>query len=42
MAGPVDDPSTWTKTWTFALPLTVDNTPLRRMMHEGNYGLRNS
>jgi hypothetical protein len=38
----VDDPSTWTKPWTFALPLTVDNTPLPAYeCHEGNYGLRN-
>ena len=38
----VDDPSTWTKPWTFALPLTVDHTPLPAYeCHEGNYGLRN-
>jgi hypothetical protein len=38
----VDDPQTWTKAWTFAMPLTRDNTPLPSYeCHEGNYGLRN-
>jgi hypothetical protein len=38
----VDDPQTWTKPWTFAMPLTRDNTPLPTYeCHEGNYGLRN-
>ena len=39
----VDDPSTWTRPWTFMLPLTLD--PSQRIFeyacHEGNYGLRN-
>jgi len=39
----VDDPTTWTKPWTFSLPLTVN--PSELMMpyecHEGNYGLKN-
>ena len=39
----VDDPTTWTKPWTFSLPLTVN--PSEPMMpyecHEGNYGLKN-
>jgi hypothetical protein len=38
----VDDPQTWTRSWTFAMPLTRDSTPLPTYeCHEGNYGLRN-
>ena len=38
----VDDPTTWTKPWTFSLPLTADPNPLPLYeCHEGNYGLRN-
>jgi hypothetical protein len=38
----VDDPETWTRPWTFTLPLTVDDVPLPSYeCHEGNYGLRN-
>ena len=39
----VDDPSTWTKPWTFSMPLTQDETePLMPYeCHEGNYGLKN-
>jgi hypothetical protein len=38
----VDDPSTWTKPWTFSLPLTADPNPLPLYeCHEGNYGLQN-
>lgn len=39
----VEDPTTWTKPWTFGLPLTQDDTePLQLYeCHEGNYGLRN-
>jgi hypothetical protein len=39
----IDDPSTWTKPWTFSLPLTLnDNEPVYEYAcHEGNYGLRN-
>jgi hypothetical protein len=38
----VDDAQTWTKPWTFAMPLTRDTTPLPAYeCHEGNYGLRN-
>jgi hypothetical protein len=39
----IDDPSTWTKRWTFSLPLTVnDSEPVYEYAcHEGNYGLRN-
>ena len=38
----VDDPTTWTRPWTFAMPLTVDDRPFPAYeCHEGNYGLRN-
>jgi hypothetical protein len=39
----VDDPKTWTKPWTFAMPLTRDATQpvLEYGCHEGNLGLRN-
>jgi hypothetical protein len=38
----VDDPTTWTRSWTFALPLTADPNPLPLYeCHEGNYGLKN-
>jgi hypothetical protein len=39
----VDDPSTWTRPWTFSMPLTEnDAEPLMPYeCHEGNYGLRN-
>jgi hypothetical protein len=38
----VEDPETWTRPWTFTLPLTVDDVPLPSYeCHEGNYGLRN-
>ena len=38
----IDDPSTWTRPWTFSLPLTSDNVPLPAYeCHEGNYGLPN-
>ena len=39
----VDDPSTWTRSWTFAVPLTVnDREPVfEYACHEGNYGLKN-
>ena len=39
----VDDPSTWTRPWTFAMPLTMDESQpvLEYGCHEGNYGLRN-
>jgi hypothetical protein len=38
----VDDAQTWTRPWTFAMPLTRDSTPLPAYeCHEGNYGLRN-
>ena len=39
----VDDPSTWTKPWTFSMPLTQDETEpqMPYECHEGNYGLKN-
>jgi hypothetical protein len=38
----IDDPGTWTKPWTFSLPLTADPNPVPHYeCHEGNYGLRN-
>jgi hypothetical protein len=39
----VDDPATWTRPWTFAMPLTLnDGEPLMPYeCHEGNYGLKN-
>lgn len=38
----VEDPQTWTRPWTFALPLTADDNPVPSYeCHEGNYGLKN-
>jgi hypothetical protein len=40
----VDDPSTWTRPWTFAMTLTkkdASQRPFEYACHEGNYGLRN-
>jgi hypothetical protein len=39
----VEDPSTWVRPWTFAMPLTLDNTePLFDYeCHEGNYAMSN-
>jgi len=39
----IDDPQTWTKQWSFAMPLTMDDKQpvLEYSCHEGNYGLRN-
>ena len=39
----VDDPSTWTRPWTFSMPLTQDETQpvLEYSCHEGNLGLAN-
>lgn len=39
----VEDPLTWTRPWTFAMPLTVDPSQpvLEYGCHEGNYGLAN-
>jgi hypothetical protein len=38
----VNDPRTWTKPWTFSLPLTADPNPVPHYeCHEGNYGLKN-
>jgi hypothetical protein len=39
----IDDPSTWTRPWTFSVPLTtnVREPVLEYGCHEGNLGLRN-
>ncbi|PWT84777.1 MAG: hypothetical protein C5B57_04235 [Blastocatellia bacterium] len=38
----IDDPTTWTRPWTIAMPLTADPYPvLAYDCHEGNYGLKN-
>jgi len=39
----VDDPNTWTKPWSFSMPLTVnDDEPLYEYAcHEGNYAIKN-
>jgi hypothetical protein len=38
----VDDPTTWTKPWTFSMPLTREEGPvLEYSCHEGNRGLMN-
>ena len=39
----VEDPNTWTRPWTYAMPLTLnDGEPLMPYeCHEGNYGLKN-
>jgi len=39
----VDDPQTWTKPWTFGLPLTRDASQavVEYACHEGNYAIRN-
>jgi hypothetical protein len=39
----VDDRTTWTRGWTFSMPLTMDDREpvLEFACHEGNYGLRN-
>ena len=39
----IDDPTTWTRPWTFSMPLTENNGEALQQYecHEGNYGLRN-
>jgi len=39
----VEDPETWTRPWTFSMPLTMDSSQpvLEYGCHEGNYGLAN-
>ena len=38
----IDDPATWTRPWTFSMPLTADPVPVPSYeCHEGNYGLAN-
>ena len=39
----VEDPNTWTRPWSFSLPLTInDEEPVYEYAcHEGNYALKN-
>jgi hypothetical protein len=39
----VDDPATWTRPWTFSIPLTInDEEPVHEYAcHEGNYAMTN-
>jgi hypothetical protein len=39
----IDDPTTWTRPWTFAMPLTRDDSQpfMPYECHEGNYGVPN-
>jgi hypothetical protein len=38
----IEDPSTWTRPWTIAMPLTAERQGvLAYDCHEGNYGMRN-
>lgn len=39
----IDDSTTWTRSWTFSIPLTEDDSQpiFEYACHEGNYGLRN-
>ncbi len=39
----IEDPTTWTRPWTFAIPWTEDDTQMihEYACHEGNYGIRN-
>jgi hypothetical protein len=39
----IDDPSTWTRPWTFAMPLTLDDNEklFEYECHEGNYAMTN-
>jgi hypothetical protein len=39
----LDEPSTWTRPWTFAMPLTLDNSEqvFEYACHEGNYAMVN-
>jgi hypothetical protein len=39
----IGDPTTWTRPWTFEVPLTMDPTQpvYEYACHEGNYGLIN-
>ena len=39
----VDDPTTWTRPWTFAMSLTKDDSQgvFEYACHEGNYGMPN-
>jgi hypothetical protein len=38
----VDDPSTYTKSWTVSVPMSKTDEPIYEYAcHEGNYGMKN-
>lgn len=38
----VDDPTTFTKSWTVAIPMSKTDEPIYEYAcHEGNYGMKN-
>ena len=38
----IDDPTVWTRPWTYQVPMTFNEQPLYEYAcHEGNYGLYN-
>ena len=39
---PADDPTVWTQSWTYEIPMQKNDQPLYEYAcHEGNYGLYN-
>jgi hypothetical protein len=39
----VEDPATWTKSWSAEMPMTkIDGPIFEYACHEGNYGMRNN
>ena len=38
----IDDPTVWSRSWTFQIPMQLNDQPLYEYAcHEGNYGLAN-
>ncbi len=38
----VNDPTTWSRPWTFSVPMTINPYPMYEYAcHEGNYGMYN-
>ena len=39
----IDDPTVYTRPWTYSIPMTEDNSQLifEYACHEGNYGMAN-
>ena len=39
----LEDPTTWTRPWTYSYPMTIDDTKpiFEYACHEGNYGMSN-